>query len=97
MCLDPAGSGSLWSSGAPTWSIFASRLWRELWQFFSFTFGFAMFIAGMPLVLERRLTWAAKPFGPEQVGYTWAFAGLLGIFLQGPLWGDWSSDLVSAR
>ena len=46
-----------------------------------------MFIAGMPLVLERRLTWAGKPFGPEQVGYTWAFAGLMGIFLQGPALG----------
>jgi MFS family permease len=59
----------------------------RLWQFFSFAFGFSMFIAGMPLVLERRLTWAAKPFGPEQVGYTWAFAGLLGILLQGPALG----------
>jgi MFS family permease len=46
-----------------------------------------MFIAGMPLVLERRLTWAGVPFGPSQVGYTWAFAGLLGICLQGPALG----------
>ena len=59
----------------------------KLWQFLSFAFGFSMFIAGMPLVLERRLTWAGHPFGPEQVGYTWAFAGLLGIFLQGPALG----------
>ena len=59
----------------------------RLWQFFSFTFGFSMFIAGMPLVLERRLTWAGHPFGPEQVGYTWAFAGLLGVCLQGPALG----------
>jgi len=59
----------------------------KLWQFFSFAFGFSMFIAGMPLVLERRLTWAARPFGPEQVGYTWAFAGLMGILLQGPALG----------
>jgi MFS family permease len=59
----------------------------KLWQFFTFAFGFAMFIAGMPLVLERRLLWAGKPFGPEQVGYTWAFAGLLGICLQGPALG----------
>ncbi len=59
----------------------------KLYQFFAFAFAFAMFIAGMPLVLERRLTWAAKPFGPEQVGYTWAFAGLMGIFLQGPALG----------
>ena len=59
----------------------------KLWQFLCFTFGFAMFIAGMPLVLERRLTWAGVPFGPSQVGYTWAFAGLLGICLQGPALG----------
>jgi MFS transporter, DHA1 family, tetracycline resistance protein len=59
----------------------------KLYQFFAFAFGFAMFIAGMPLVLERRLTWAGMPFGPEQVGYTWAFAGLMGIFLQGPALG----------
>src|SRR5205807_8769821 len=58
-----------------------------LWQFLSFCFGFSMFIAGMPLVLERRLTWNGRPFGPEQVGYTWALAGFLGIFLQGPALG----------
>ena len=58
-----------------------------LWQFLTFTFGFAMFIGGMPLVLERRLVWNGRPFGPEQVGYTWALAGFLGIFLQGPALG----------
>jgi len=56
----------------------------KLWQFFAFAFGFAMFIGGMALVLERRLTWAGRPFGPEQVSYTWIFAGFLGICLQGP-------------
>ncbi len=59
----------------------------KLWQFLTFTLGFSMFVAGMPLLLERRLTWAGKPFGPEQVGYTWAFAGLMGVFLQGPALG----------
>jgi len=58
-----------------------------LWQFLTFTFSFAMFIGGMPLVLERRLTWHGRPFGPEQVGYTWALAGFVGIFLQGPALG----------
>jgi MFS family permease len=53
-----------------------------LWQFLSFSLGFSMFVAGMPLVLERRLM-----FGPKEVGYTWAFAGLMGIFLQGPALG----------
>jgi DHA1 family tetracycline resistance protein-like MFS transporter len=46
-----------------------------------------MFIAGMPLVLERRLTWGGRPFGAEQVGYTWMLAGVLGICLQGPALG----------
>jgi MFS family permease len=54
----------------------------QLWQFLCFSLGFSMFVAGMPLVLERRLM-----FGPKQVGYTWAFAGLMGIFLQGPALG----------
>src|SRR5579863_4693346 len=55
-----------------------------LFQFLTFTFSFAFFISGFPLVLERRLTWHGAPFGPEQTGYMWAYAGLLGIFLQGP-------------
>jgi len=58
------------------------RLAGYLWQFFAFAFGFSMFVGGMPLVLAQRLA-----FGPKQVGYTWAFAGLLGIFLQGPALG----------
>jgi DHA1 family tetracycline resistance protein-like MFS transporter len=58
-----------------------------LWQFLSFTFSFSVFIAGLALFAERRLTWHGRPFGPEQVGYTWAYAGFLGIFLQGPALG----------
>jgi len=98
--VTPAGAGKGANASGPggkrlslvQWGAYIEyfrqpALANRLWQFFSFTFGFAMFIAGMPLVLERRLTWAAKPFGPEQVGYTWAFAGLLGIFLQGPALG----------
>jgi MFS family permease len=63
------------------------ELGTRLWQFLCFTFAFAMFTAGFPLFAERRLTWHGMPFGPEQVGYTWAFAGFLGIFLQGPALG----------
>ena len=58
-----------------------------LLQFLTFTFTFSFFISGFPLVLERRLTWHGTPFGPEQTGYMWAYAGLLGIFLQGPALG----------
>jgi MFS family permease len=87
----PSGPGgkrlSLVQWGAYVEYFRQPALATKLWQFFSFAFGFSMFIAGMPLVLERRLTWAGMPFGPEQVGYTWAFAGLLGICLQGPALG----------
>jgi MFS family permease len=87
----PSGPGgkrlSLVQWGAYVEYFRQPALATKLWQFLSFAFGFSMFIAGMPLVLERRLTWAGMPFGPEQVGYTWAFAGLLGICLQGPALG----------
>jgi multidrug resistance protein len=59
----------------------------RLWQFFLFSLGFALFTSGMPLFVERRLTWNGMPFGPEQVGYTWALAGFCGIFWQGPALG----------
>ncbi len=59
----------------------------RLFQFLSFGLAFSMFTAGFPLYAERRLVWHGAPFGPEQVGFTWAFAGFLGIFLQGPMLG----------
>jgi MFS transporter, DHA1 family, tetracycline resistance protein len=54
-----------------------------LWQFFCFSFAFAAFTAGLALFCERRLFWHGRPFGPEQVGYVFAYAGLLGVILQG--------------
>lgn len=54
-----------------------------LWQFFCFTFAFAAFTGGLALFCERRLFWHGKPFGPEEVGYVFAYAGLLGVILQG--------------
>jgi MFS family permease len=93
--VTPAGAGKGANTSGPggkrlslvQWGAYVEyfrqpALAPRLWQFLSFTFGFSMFIAGMPLVLKARLM-----FGPEQVGYTWAFAGLLGIFLQGPALG----------
>ena len=58
-----------------------------LWQFLAFTFAFSMFISGFALFAERRYTWDGQPFGPKQVGYVYAFVGLLGIILQGGLIG----------
>jgi multidrug resistance protein len=59
----------------------------KLWQFLLFSLGFSMFVAGMPLFVERRLTWDGRPFGAEQVGYVWALAGLFGVLWQGPALG----------
>ena len=58
-----------------------------LWQFFAFTFAFALFMSGFPLFAERRFTWDGQPFGPKQVGYVYAYVGFLGIILQGGLIG----------
>ncbi len=74
------------------WSDYA-HYFREpglanlLWQFFLFTFSFATFVSAFPLFVERRLLWYGVPFGPEQTGYVWAYAGFLGILLQGPALG----------
>ena len=85
---EPAGPGGRRLS-LVQWGAYA-RYFRQpglallLLQFLTFTFSFAFFISGFPLVLERRVTWHGAPFGPEQTGYMWAYAGLLGVFLQGP-------------
>ena len=94
--VKPGGEGG---TGAPArrltlfeWRAYAAyfrepRLSSKLWQFLLFSLGFSIFIAGMPLFVERRLTWNGHPFGPEQVGYVWALAGLFGVVWQGPALG----------
>jgi len=54
-----------------------------LWQFFAFTFAFSTFFAGFALFAERRFTYNARPFGTVEVGYVFAFSGLVGILIQG--------------
>lgn len=56
-------------------------------QFSFFFLGFAMFLAGFALFAERRLYWDGIPFGPREVGFVFAFSGLIGIFVQGSLVG----------
>jgi MFS family permease len=63
------------------------KLATRLWQFLSFIFAFSMFTSGFPLFAERRLTWHGAPFGPEQTGFVYAWAGFLGILTQGPALG----------
>jgi len=54
-----------------------------LWQFLFFTLTFSLFMSGFALFAERRFTLDGAPFGPREVGYCYAFAGFLGILLQG--------------
>jgi MFS family permease len=75
-------------------------LGRLLWQFFAFTFAFSMFMSGFALFAERRYTWHGQAFGPQQVGYVYAFLGLLGVILQGGLIGHlvkWVGEVNLAR
>lgn len=71
------------------WGAYAGYFKRpllgaRLLEFLMFAFSFAIFTSGFALFAQRRLTWHGTEFGPKQVGYVWAFAGFLGIPLQGP-------------
>jgi MFS transporter, DHA1 family, tetracycline resistance protein len=63
------------------------NLAARLWQFLFFIFPFSMFISGFPLFAERRMTWHGTAFGPEQIGFVYAWVGFLGILTQGPVLG----------
>jgi DHA1 family tetracycline resistance protein-like MFS transporter len=57
-------------------------------QFFLFSFAFSCFFSGFALYAERKFTTAdGKPWGSADVGYLFAYTGLLGIILQGGLLG----------
>lgn len=56
--------------------------------FFCFAFSFSLFTSGFALFAERRLHTAdGAPWGPREVGYVFAYSGLLGILFQGGLVG----------
>lgn len=78
--------------GILDWSSYAELFRRPelgplLVQFFLFVLSFAWFTSGFALFSERRFTHEGIPFGPKEVGYVFAYSGLLGIFLQGGLIG----------
>jgi multidrug resistance protein len=74
--------------GLSRWSALAEsfkdkRLGPLLWQFFAFTFAFSTFFSGFALFAERRFRHNGVPFGTQEVGYVFAFSGLIGIIIQG--------------
>jgi MFS family permease len=78
--------------GAWQWGRYRELFGREplrasLGQSFLFFLAFSFFTAGFPLFAERRFEWNGHAFGPREVGLVFAYAGLLGIFIQGGLVG----------
>ena len=78
--------------GVWDWSYYSQffkrpELGRLLIEFFLFIFSFSFFIGGFALFAERRFHFHGRPFGPKEVGYLYAYGGLLGLFLQGGLVG----------
>lgn len=73
--------------GLLDWGAYAQYFRREelaplLVQFLLFCLMFSMFISGFALFAERRFA-----FGPREVGYLYAYSGLLGVVIQGGLLG----------
>jgi DHA1 family tetracycline resistance protein-like MFS transporter len=58
-----------------------------LWRFLAFVMSFSLFMSGFALFAERRFTWHGHPFGAKEVGYAFAYLGLLGVILQGGFMG----------
>jgi MFS family permease len=92
----PTGTGDAGSvrggMDALRWRTYAQYFARPelrslLMQFLFFILSFSSFISGFALFAERRFTWDGRPFGPREIGYLFAFIGLLGIILQGGLIG----------
>ena len=94
----PAGRRlSLFSWGRYTEYFARPVLASLLYQFFAFGFSFATFTSGFALFAERRMTWDGQPFGAKHVGYIFAYAGFLGIILQGGLIGRLVKKYGEAR
>lgn len=60
-----------------------ARMAGLLAQFFLFAVSFGLFLSGFALFAERRFVTGTMPYGPKEVGYIFAYAGFLGLFIQG--------------
>jgi MFS family permease len=74
------------------WGTYAQYFERPvlaglLLQFLFFGFAFTTFTSGFALFSERTFHWHDHPFTPREIGYLFAYAGFLGIILQGGLIG----------
>lgn len=72
------------------WGAYAGYFRRPelgllLADFFVFSLMFGLFLSGFALFAERRFMAGDRPFGPKEVGYLYAYSGLLGVIIQGGL------------
>ncbi|MEP6717407.1 MAG: MFS transporter [Terriglobia bacterium] len=89
---DGAGSPAGRRLGVLDWKSYGEYFARPglgslLWQFFFFSFSFAMMISGFALFAQRRYVSHGHPVGVKEIGYVFAYMGMLGIILQGGLLG----------
>src|SRR5262249_12456223 len=78
--------------GIVEWGAYVQYLERPvlgalLVQMLLFGFSFTTFTSGFALFAERTFSWNGHPFTPREIGYLFAYAGFLGIILQGGLIG----------
>ncbi len=78
--------------GLLDWGAYAKYFRNEqlapiLMQFFCFCAMFSIFMSGFALFAERRFFVDGHAFGPKEVGYLYAYSGLLGVIIQGGLLG----------
>lgn len=55
---------------------------RLFWLLTLFYLAFSTFISGLALFLAGRFRWHGQPFGPQQIGFYFTYAGLVGILVQ---------------
>ena len=56
-------------------------------QFFVYMFAFSLFTGGFALFAERHFEWHGLPFTPREIGFTFAYVGFIGAFVQGGMIG----------
>lgn len=89
--------------GVLDWGAYRAYLGRpalasRLAQYVLFSLSFITFTSGLALYAERRfVTDAGRPYGVREVGFMFAYAGVLGLILQGGLVGRLVTRFGEAR
>ena len=87
---DPGPGGrrlSLFSWGEYRRYFRDRELARLLAQWLLFSFSFATFVSGFALFAERRYMWHGQAVGVREVGYIFAYNGLISMIMQGAVVG----------